>query len=233
VEDPLEEIAVTLNEEQRKAFFLVCDHRRRNQPESANKPSQLLLYLTGARGTGKSTVIKAICDYFERIDKRDTLLIFAYTGIAASNISGSTLHSVCGFGFGNDGKQTDRLSGAANGAAPKNLWSKIEYAIIDEISVIGQTMLARLHSRLNTIRAADHDEPFAGLNILFAGDFMQLPPVRDPSLYMPNKVARVASVSDNLSQQENRKNTSSSIGAGTVTNAIGRDLWLRSSMSSS
>jgi hypothetical protein len=61
VEDPLEEIEATLNKEQRKALFLVCDHRRRNQPERANRPSLLLLYLASA---GRFTVIKAICDYF-------------------------------------------------------------------------------------------------------------------------------------------------------------------------
>jgi PIF1-like helicase len=140
VEDPLEEIAATLNKEQRKAFFLVCDHRRRNQPERANRPSQLLLYLAGAGGTGKSTVIKAICDYFDRIGKRDTLMVLAFTGIAASNISGSTLHSVCGLGFGKDGEGNDHLTGAAL-AQLQARWSKVEYAIIDEISVIGQKLL--------------------------------------------------------------------------------------------
>lgn len=113
VEDPLATILKKyhLNKEQEKAFILMCDHRRRNQPENANKPSQMLLYLTGAGGTGTSTVINAICDYFELTGQRDRLLVLDYTGIAASNISGSTIHSVCGFGFDKVGNAKESATG--------------------------------------------------------------------------------------------------------------------------
>lgn len=64
---------------------------------------------------------------------------------------------------------------------------------------------------------------------------MQLPPVQDRALYMPNKVARVVSAFDipaaaspsyEEGQKRKRKHKSSPIGAGTVTSLIGRDLWL-------
>lgn len=234
VEDPIEKISANLNEEQRKAFLLVCDHRRRNQVDSASKLSQLLLYLAGAGGTGKTTVIKAICDYFDAIGKRDTILVLAYTGIAASNISGSTIHSMCGFGFGKEGQKREHLSGTTL-AQLQERWSKIEYVIIDEISTIGQKLLARLHACIKIAKAVENDEPFAGMNILFAGDFMQLPPVRDPALYMPNKVVRVTSNSDSSlssalyrsnGRKRKRQNKPSPIGPSSVTSAIGRDLWL-------
>src|SRR6185437_13347338 len=60
----LRDISNSLNNEQKQIFMLVCDHRNRNYPSSPNKPSQLLIYLGGAGGTGKSKVIKAICEYF-------------------------------------------------------------------------------------------------------------------------------------------------------------------------
>src|SRR4051812_34588945 len=54
--DLLDKLAGGLNEEQRHAFFLVCDHRRHNHANNPKPPSQLLLYLSGAGGTGKSKV---------------------------------------------------------------------------------------------------------------------------------------------------------------------------------
>jgi hypothetical protein len=72
--------------------------------------------------------------------------------------------------------------------------------------MIGQRLLGRFNSCPKTAKAVDRDDPFFGLNILFARDFMQLSPAQDPALYMPNKVARIASVFDNSiasSQQEN------------------------------
>jgi len=221
-------IATGLNAEQRKAFFLVCDHRRRNHSDSNSKPSQLLLYLGGAGGTGKSRVIKSICEYFERINKRETLLVLAYTGIAASNISGSTIHSVCGLSFGEDDRRSNKPTGSTL-AQLQDRWSKVEYVIIDEISMIGQKLLAKFHESLKIAKSVDHDLPFAGLNILFAGDFLQLPPVQDPALYVPSMISRLtASVSDKSpSKNAKRKHNSTlSIGDGSVKKVQGRELWL-------
>lgn len=49
----LQEISRDLNNEQKKIFLLVCDHRQRNNPSNPDKPSQLLIHLGGAGGTGK------------------------------------------------------------------------------------------------------------------------------------------------------------------------------------
>lgn len=117
--DPLEDIAAGLNEEQKRAFFLVCDHRRRNNLNGMDKPSQLLLYLSGAGGTGKSRVIQAICEYFDRIGKRKTLLVLAFTGIAASNRKYPPFCVWIRFRGGRqEEKQSDRIYA---GAAPRTL----------------------------------------------------------------------------------------------------------------
>ena len=141
---------------------------------------------------------------------------------------------VCGFGFGKDGKGSDRSTSKAS-AQLQERWSKIEYDIIDEISVIGKKILARVHSCVKTAKAVDHDKSFAGLNILFSGDFMQLPPVQDPALYAPSKISCIALVPENLTDTSSdqpeisktkRQNNSSSIGTATVSSTIGRNLWL-------
>ena len=82
----LEEFASNLNDKQKKAYFLFCDHHQRNKPTCANKLSQLLLHLTGAGGTGKSKVIHAICSYFEHILQSNSLIVLAPTGNAPVNI---------------------------------------------------------------------------------------------------------------------------------------------------
>jgi hypothetical protein len=240
----LEKFSAGLNDEQKRAYFLVCDHRRRNYPENQEKPTQLLLYLSGAGGTGKTRVIRAICDYFESVGKRDTLLLLAPTGIAASNISGNTIHSVCGLTFGNDTYGNKRNCDALNATAQQRLedrWANIEYVIMDEISMIGQRLLVKFHACVQKAKAInDTTLPFAGLHILFAGDFLQLPPVQDPPLYEPNKITRLATAAHQTepatthqevppkttTSKRNRSANVSSITSTTAVNAIGRDLWL-------
>lgn len=236
--DPLEKHAAGLNDEQRKAFFLICDHRQRNHPDNPRKPSQLLLYLSGAGGTGKSRVIKAICDYFMCIGKRDTLLLLAPTGIAAANISGGTIHSLCGISYGDRKRTKEKPSSEEAQKRLEARWAKIEYVIIDEVSMLGQKLLAKFHACVQKAKVVyDNTIPFAGLNILFAGDFMQLPPVQDPALYMPNKMTRITEMTEEQSfvattQQgqtqgtKRKQNDPSCITSGTVVNAIGRELWL-------
>src|SRR6185369_9978917 len=71
--DLLHEISIGLNSEQKKVFSLVCDHCQRNSPNSSNRPSQLLMYLGSAGGTGKSKVIEAISRYFDQIGQKQSL----------------------------------------------------------------------------------------------------------------------------------------------------------------
>jgi len=226
--DPLNDLAIDLNEEQKKAYFLVCNHRQRNQVTNEYRPSQLLLYLSGAGGTGKTKVIQSIVNYFERTSQRNTLVVLAPTGVAAASICGRTIHSACGFGFGEDDKKTNFPTGDLL-RRQQEIWAKIEYVIIDEISMIGQKLLARFHAFLKIAKATDDSSPFAGLNILFVGDFMQLPPVLDPPLYTPSKVANFAVLSSPESRsgiKRKRQQKHVSISSNTVTNTTGRDLWL-------
>jgi PIF1-like helicase len=77
-----------LNEEQECAFKIVVNHSV--DPTS----EQLLMYLGGMAGTGKSQVIKALVNFFERKNQPYLFLIMAPTGSAAALIDGSTYHSV-------------------------------------------------------------------------------------------------------------------------------------------
>ena len=57
---------------------------------------QLVLYLGGCGGTGKSQVIQAVVDFARRWNVENTVVISAISGVAAVNIGGCTLHSALG-----------------------------------------------------------------------------------------------------------------------------------------
>ncbi|CAG8467699.1 10788_t:CDS:10, partial [Scutellospora calospora] len=173
--DTLETFILDLNNEQKMAYYLFCKHHQKNNQLSKNKPSQLLFYLTSASGTSKFRVIHAICSYFEYTSQSNILIVLAPTSIAAINICESTIHSACRFSF------DESLNTRSN-------LSKEKYAIIDETSMIGQNLLSRFHTFTKKIKASDDSTPFAGINILFAGNFMQLLPVLDKALYMSEKI---------------------------------------------
>ncbi len=75
----------TLNAEQERAFRIVAGH-------SMDRGSELLrMFLNGPGGTGKSRVISALHDFFERRNQGRRFRLASYTGVAARNISGMTL----------------------------------------------------------------------------------------------------------------------------------------------
>jgi hypothetical protein len=67
----------------------------------------------------------------------------------------------------------------------KKDWSKFHYLIIDEVSMVGYTMLTKTHLKLQKLKSSPL-QPFGGLNIMFSGVFMQFPPISDKPLYTSN-----------------------------------------------
>ncbi|KZT53754.1 hypothetical protein CALCODRAFT_416190, partial [Calocera cornea HHB12733] len=76
------------NQEQREALRVVYDH------VMSATGTQLLMYIGGCGGTGKSHVIKCIVQLFVECGMRDTLLLSAPTGAAAIVINGYTIHAL-------------------------------------------------------------------------------------------------------------------------------------------
>ena len=142
-------------------------------------PRAPLLIAQGGAGSGKSTVINIIAQWFQKIvaqegDDLDCphLQKTAYTGTAASNIGGPTLHSMFNFSFDNQsGMSSKKLD--QKRAELKNL----KLLIIDEISMVKSDMLYDLDQRLQKITQKYH-VPFGGVGIMAFGDMMQLKPVR-------------------------------------------------------
>ena len=143
------------------------------------------IFLTGKAGTGKTTFLKHIVEHTYK-----NAVIAAPTGIAAINAGGVTLHSLLQLPFGtfipenvpfsSDYSQTNTPQSVTRGSrfsvSKRKLIQELELLIIDEVSMLRADLLDCIDHMLRYVRKRKH-EPFGGLQMLFIGDLMQLPPV--------------------------------------------------------
>lgn len=169
----------TLNSEQARAFRLVCEHSHQIRPEP------LRMLLGGAGGTGKSRVIDALTEFFRRRNQGRRFRLSSYTGVAARNISGMTLHSALNL------DRPGRKSVKAHHDLVA-MWEGVDYLFIDEVSMIGCRLLFQISEALVSVKG--NTSAFGGINIIFAGDFAQLPPVGQKKLFSQANTNRKATV---------------------------------------
>jgi len=131
------------------------------------------VFLTGEPGSGKTHTLKQYISYLKEysIDP----VITASTGIAATHISGMTIHSWSGIGARDYVSEYDIDRIATTEYVVKRI-AKSRVLIIDEISMLSGSVLNGL-DRIIKI-AKGNDLPFGGLQVVFVGDFFQLPPIR-------------------------------------------------------
>lgn len=122
------------------------------------------LIITGKAGTGKSTLLK----YF-LVHTKKSAVALAPTGIAAINIGGDTIHKF--FRFPPHLLTSDDLN-----IRPNKLYESIDTLIIDEFSMVNANLLDAVDEMLRG-NGKNPFEPFGGVQIIFFGDFFQLPPV--------------------------------------------------------
>ena len=127
--------------------------------------TQHFIYLTGAAGTGKTTLIERVKD--ESLLKK---MVVAPTGVAALNIGGSTINSAFRIGF-----DTFPVIQESKDPRFKKLLKNLELLIIDEISMVRAPMLDAISETLQIHR--NSSKPFGGIHVLACGDLFQLPPV--------------------------------------------------------
>ena len=186
----------TLNTEQMRAFRIVARH------SMMDKPDQLLMHLGGPGGTGKSRVVNALREFFTSRRESRRFRLAAYTGVAARNIGGATLHALL------------QLSESGRGLSAKTkrdlaaMWEGVDYLFIDEVSMIGCEMLHNISRALTEVKGST--TAFGGVNVIFAGDFAQLAPIGDTRLYKDVNTGSLAAGASNRAQGK----------------VLGRLLWL-------
>lgn len=129
-------------------------------------------YLTGAAGSGKTYLLNEYIRYLRK--KGIGVGITASTGIAATHLGGLTLHSWAGIGIEHQASDMEILMMAGNRRVAKR-FANANVLIIDEISMLDADRL-NLVDRVARV-AKGSFKPFGGMQVVFCGDFFQLPPI--------------------------------------------------------
>ncbi len=124
------------------------------------------IFLTGRAGTGKSNFLK----YFRATTKKN-IVVLAFTGVAALNVQGQTIHSFFKFHPQTtiDGIHKRRGKGT-------EIYKEIDLIIIDEISMVRADLLDFI-DKFMRLNGNYPQEPFGGVQILAIGDLYQIPPI--------------------------------------------------------
>ena len=131
------------------------------------------IFITGPGGTGKSHLIKTLLTY--GIENKKHVSVCALTGCAAVLLecNAKTIHSWCGIGLGKSSKES-LLSKIKRGKKVKN-WKMTDILIIDEVSMMSKKLFELLDYLGKRLR--NNTRPFGGIQLVFCGDFFQLPPI--------------------------------------------------------
>ncbi|MEO8691807.1 MAG: PIF1 family ATP-dependent DNA helicase [Candidatus Saccharimonas sp.] len=127
-------------------------------------------FVTGPAGTGKTYLL----NQFVKLAKYEGkyVSVTATTGLAATHLGGTTIHSWAGIGVLDQmpDKFVDRVA-----KGRREIIEKTDILIIDEISMLHDYRLDMVDEVCRLVRK--RDEPFGGIQVILSGDFFQLPPI--------------------------------------------------------
>jgi ATP-dependent DNA helicase PIF1 len=134
------------------------------------------VFVTGPGGAGKSALIRKIWAHATNAGKK--IQVCALTGCAAVLLQckAKTIHSFAGVGLGT-GEPSVLIQKIMKTHYKRNAWREVEILIVDEVSMLSK----RLFDLLDVIGRAvrRNNAPFGGIQLIFSGDFYQLPPISD------------------------------------------------------
>jgi energy-coupling factor transporter ATP-binding protein EcfA2 len=144
------------------------------------------IFLTGKAGTGKTTLLKKII----QTTHKNTVVV-APTGIAALNAGGVTIHSMFQLPLGgfvpdmsfeaelNAGIKLESIASLSKtfkmSGIKQAVIRSMDLLVIDEVSMLRADILDAIDFVIRRVRRSD--EPFGGVQVLYIGDLLQLPPV--------------------------------------------------------
>lgn len=130
------------------------------------------VFLTGEPGSGKTHTVNAYVEWLRAHGIEPA--ITASTGIAATHIGGITLHSWSGIGISStlSPREVDAIASKEH-VARRIMKSRI--LIIDEVSMLSGETLGMAEAVVREVSRGG--EVFGGMQVIFVGDFFQLPPV--------------------------------------------------------
>ncbi len=131
------------------------------------------VFISGPGGVGKSFVLRAITEEFKLRNRR--YRVTASTGVAALNVGGITIHSLLSTGIAGCVTEVQSLIGTRQFHRAMDRLQFVQTIIVDEISMLSGDYVEMLDFWLKQVRS--DPEPFGGCQMIFCGDFLQLPPV--------------------------------------------------------
>ena len=163
-----------LRNDQFRAYDIITGHLQ--ETLAGRKPPPLRMLIHGEPGTGKSQVIQTTTLNFISRAAKYMLMKSAYTGVASSLICGKTTHSIAMISPRRDGN----LTGESRRKL-QQIWKHIKYLVIDEVSMISKTFMAKLSRNISIGKMKDGEavspHSFGGISVILCGDFFQFPPV--------------------------------------------------------
>lgn len=148
--------------------------------------TQKSIFLTGKAGTGKTTLLREIISTTHK-----NTVVVAPTGIAALNAGGVTIHSMFQLPFAAflpDEKADPYISENSRfenrntlsrhfkmNGTKRAVIQNMELLVIDEVSMLRADIMDAMDFMLRKVRR--NETPFGGVQVLFIGDLLQLPPI--------------------------------------------------------
>src|SRR5690606_6622427 len=130
------------------------------------------VFLTGSAGAGKTYVLNQYIQYLK--EHKIPVAITASTGIAATHMNGQTIHSWSGIGIKDD-ISIRQLSNLKEKKYFRDKMDNVKVLIIDEISMLHRNQLELVNRVLKFFK--ENEMAFGGIQVIFSGDFFQLPPI--------------------------------------------------------
>ncbi|MCG3858396.1 AAA family ATPase [Psychrobacter sp. Ps2] len=130
------------------------------------------VFLTGSAGSGKTYTLNQYIDYLRA--RRVPVAVTASTGIAATHMNGTTIHSWSGIGIKDELSDRD-LTNLSRKQFLADRLKDTAVLVIDEISMLHAKQLNLVNQVLKHVRK--NNKAFGGIQVVVAGDFFQLPPI--------------------------------------------------------
>lgn len=130
------------------------------------------VFLTGSAGAGKTYVLNQYIQYLK--EHKIGVAVTASTGIAATHMNGQTIHSWSGIGIREEISYS-YLSSLKKRKYFRDKMENTKVLVVDEVSMLHRNQLDSVNRVLKFFK--EDERAFGGIQVIFSGDFYQLPPI--------------------------------------------------------
>lgn len=166
---------------------------------AGRKPPQLMMIILGEGGTGKTVIINEVTKLFALLGVSGMLAKTATSGVAATLISGTTLHNWAGLPmviWHTEG-WIEKPSKKTKEKREKNI-KPTEYLVLDKASMATTEVIKATSGVTGFVKrdSSNPTEAFGGMNVILVGDFHQFPPpgCEDLALYNQKPPTKTATI---------------------------------------